>query len=281
MPLRLALFWTAVVGSLALTPPADAQPPAVQEVPVETGGAIEPPAPTPPPSAGVPRDSVQRDARPVPEEALDAFRNDPTYQYDRPTPEQPSLMEILMRWVNENIFSPLARSARDDTWRWPWLALAVGIGIWVILRLLRADGGGLFGRSDREAGAVGDLLDVEDIESVDLAGRWRAARDKGRYRDAVRWRYLALLQSLAAADWITWQKNKTNHDFLREVRSGHPESARDMAALTRAFEWVWYGDRPVDADRFARLDARYAAFESDLTPASRTSESIRVEAPAS
>ena len=133
----------------------------------------------------------------------------------------------------------------------------------MIARLLRADTGGLFRRRDRlpesEEGAV--LLDVEHIESVDLDRLVGQARRDERYRDAVRLLYLRTLQDLAAQHLIVWKKDKTNRDFVAELRrSDRHTLTQPFAELTRLFEWVWYGEAAVDRARFQAVDERFRSF---------------------
>lgn len=192
-----------------------------------------------------------RPAEPPP--VLDAYRADPDFQYDRPEAEGPSLWERFWDWVWRTLWGPIEESTSAGFRDVVLIGLAVLALGWVVARLLRAEGGGVFGRSERAGGTAGPLLDAEDIAEVDLGSRLRSALGAEDHREAVRVRYLLLLQALDAAGTIAWRRDKTNRQYVAEVRAADPDRAGAFARATRAFDAVWYGERSVSADLYARL----------------------------
>ncbi|MFN3597542.1 MAG: DUF4129 domain-containing protein, partial [Rubricoccaceae bacterium] len=211
-------------------------------------------------------DAAARTPPALPPGALDRYRNDPAYAYGRPRAEQPSLWNRLMRWLTEALLYPAAQ-AGHGLWRTLFFLAAVLVVAWGVTRALRAEGSRLFAPRDaRMPGASGALLlHVDDIGAVDLGARLRRALGDRDWREATRLRYLLLLQRLDARGEISWRRGATNHDYLRQVRAARPGAfARDFAAATRAFAFVWYGRAPLDTDRFARLAARFDALDAML-----------------
>jgi hypothetical protein len=88
----------------------------------------------------------------------------------------------------------------------------------------------------------------EHFEESDMDRLLRLAVDSGDLKTAVRVLYLRLLWQLHERRWIIWKKDKTNHDFLLEMRSR--KSYRIFNELTLAYEIIWYGDTEVDASGF-------------------------------
>jgi hypothetical protein len=88
---------------------------------------------------------------------------------------------------------------------------------------------------------------------------WRAEADawaaRGEYREAMRRLYLSVLVTLHRARAIEYDRSRTNGDYLRRFQGGPPERAlfRD---LTRAFDFGWYGERPVDAPAYEEFSRR-------------------------
>ncbi len=193
-------------------------------------------------------------ARPVPTAVLDAYRADPDFRYDHPAAEGPSLLQLFWSWLSREVLQPLADASTTEGGTWVLGALAVVGLAWVLARVLRAGPGGVFSRDPARAGA--DLLDADAIAAVDLDARLAEALAGGRHREAVRWRFLRLLQRLDGAGRIAWRRDKTNLDYVREV------AAAPFADAVRVFDHVWYGERPVDARRYARLDAVLARAEA-------------------
>ncbi|NNF59013.1 MAG: DUF4129 domain-containing protein [Rhodothermaceae bacterium] len=205
-------------------------------------------------------DSAAVAPRTVPVDRLDRFLNDPAYHYDRVETRGPSLWEAFLRWLDRVLFQPIGENTTPLFWRILWSSLAVLLLAWLVTRLLRADGSGLFRRRDADLdapeGAI--LLDTEDIEAVDLDALLERALAAQRYRDAARFLYLRALQALTARGLIDWQKNKTNREYLRELRrTSRADLGRPFADVTRLFEWIWYGEATVDAARFAAVQVRF------------------------
>lgn len=220
-----------------------------------------------------PYDSAAAAPRPLPADALDRFRGDPDYQYSRVETEGPSLSELFWRWVQRTFFDPIDENTSPRFWRIFWPALAVLILAFALTRLLRGDFGGVFGRRDRALDAPEGpvLLDAERIEEIDLDALLHEALRNGRFRDAARFRYLLALQRLAARDLIVWEKNKTNRDYLAEVRrAGRASLNAPFAEVTRLFEWIWYGEAPLDAARFDAVRDRFDRFDAALATAPTT-----------
>jgi Domain of unknown function (DUF4129) len=69
---------------------------------------------------------------------------------------------------------------------------------------------------------------------------------QGRLREAVRARYLASLSFLAGRGAIRFERFKTNGEYVDEVGRAIPRAASTFAAITRQFDWAWYGCAPVD-----------------------------------
>lgn len=252
---RRALFPVALALALAAAPVAQFTP-----------GA---PPPPPTPVLAPPPDTDPRTPRALAPDALDAYRADPAFAYGRPRAEQPSLWQRLLRWLGETIFDPVARSG-DRLWTPLLLLVAALVVAWGVARALRADGSRLFAPRDADVPDASDalLLDTDDIGSVDLDARLARALAADDFREATRLRYLRLLQRLDVRGAIAWRRSATNRDYLWQVRAARPGPfARDFAAATRAFAFVWYGRAPLDAARFARLAARFDALDEALDEA--------------
>lgn len=190
--------------------------------------------------------------RPAPP-ALDAYRADPDFQYENPEAEGPTLMERLWRWLRRSLWDPIRDNTTSDGRRVVLVLLAVLALGWAVARLLRVEGSGMFARRSEAGGVGGPLLDADDIAEVDLGTRLRAALDAGDHREAVRVRYLLLLQALDGAGRIAWRRDKTNRQYVAEVRAAGADEGQNFARATRVFDAVWYGERPVPPDLYAEL----------------------------
>lgn len=95
----------------------------------------------------------------------------------------------------------------------------------------------------KASGNAEDTIDnlEENLMESDLM-RWlrQAVQDKN-YRLALRIYYLMIIKELANNGLIDWQKEKTNLDYLYEMRNhgGHHQ----FEELTGIYQLVWYGEK--------------------------------------
>ncbi len=168
---------------------------------------------------------------------------------------------------------PKRRVFQLDT---PWLAVAGKVLLFliaagVLFLLLRA----LLGLEWKPARRIAEKpeelsgIDVEQIEenleAYDLDRYIARALQTGQYDLAIRLRYLSVLKALAGQQLIQWKKDKTNRDYLAELNALPQERA--FRRITNIFEQVWYGQHPVSAAEYRRLEPAFLAFLNALDPA--------------
>jgi Domain of unknown function (DUF4129) len=64
---------------------------------------------------------------------------------------------------------------------------------------------------------------------------------------------------------IAWKKDKTNRDYLNEIRGRN--NYNDFRQLTLVYEIVWYGDTPVKQEEFSNVHRLFNTFKSNLNGA--------------
>lgn len=95
----------------------------------------------------------------------------------------------------------------------------------------------------------------EYLHETDLDRFLREALEKKDYTSAIRIYYLQIIKSLSDKNAIVWSREKTNRDYLRETRDYRLGDA--FHAVTRAYERIWYGNQPLSAADYARLEPRF------------------------
>lgn len=96
------------------------------------------------------------------------------------------------------------------------------------------------------------VTEEEDIREMDLDGMLRDALASGDHKLAIRARFLILLRSLTEKDLITWSQEKTNRDYIRELRK--QPYIETFKQLTLRFELAWYGDQDVRQDDYTSFE---------------------------
>lgn len=102
----------------------------------------------------------------------------------------------------------------------------------------------------------------EYIHETDLERFLREALAAANWPLAVRLYFLQAIKQLSEKEAIAWSKEKTNRDYLREM-SGHLLGAQFRNA-TRQYERVWYGNQPLSAEEFARLEPEFKALLGEI-----------------
>lgn len=88
-------------------------------------------------------------------------------------------------------------------------------------------------------------------EETNMERFLRLSLEAGDYKTSVRILYIMIIQRMHENSWIVWKKDKTNRDYLNEVRSR--KSYVQFRDITLVYEIVWYGDNEITSTEFDRL----------------------------
>ncbi len=99
----------------------------------------------------------------------------------------------------------------------------------------------------------------EDLNDPD--GLLRHAIRNGNYRLAVRYLYLQSLKKLSEKKFIEINSNKTNYEYVKEL--GNQKFVNEFASLTLQYEYVWYGEYPLDRNLFEQIQDGFAQFNKN------------------
>jgi hypothetical protein len=103
----------------------------------------------------------------------------------------------------------------------------------------------------------------ENLAELDFEGLIRQARTKGDYRAAVRLVFLETLNLLTTEGHIRWKINKTNQDYLAELRTSR--FREEFTDLTRSYEYVWYGDYDINEQGFDAMEKIFRTFQQKVS----------------
>jgi len=217
-----------------------------------------------PPLAPAPDDRSRVEVRRPASGELDSYRRDPDFRYEQDYQPRPSLMGKLWEWIVRKINAFLTSESYDKFWKYVILAGVAGL---VVYLLLRADlTGALFGRSASATPLAYQTVE-ENIHEIAFGDRIDEAITQRNYRLAVRLYYLQTLKHLTDRQVIHWQPDKTNRQYAIELASTPYRS--DFDALTRQYEYAWYGEFPVSEEQFNRAREQFEAFFGERRPATR------------
>ncbi|MBX2877598.1 MAG: DUF4129 domain-containing protein [Saprospiraceae bacterium] len=146
--------------------------------------------------------------------------------------------------------------------------LLIVIGIIVAFFVVRQLMGLQLRPRNRKIKRQGDLTinleEIEDkLEEVVLEDFIQEAIRNENFALAIRLYYLEALKTLSQQKQISWKKDKTNRDYLFEMRNS--EFYLPFQKITRLFERVWYGNRSIDAAIFYDIAPTYQKFIADVS----------------
>ena len=137
-----------------------------------------------------------------------------------------------------------------------WI-VAIGLFAYLVYRLFLSNSS-FFSRNRKNVSADIQITteDANDPEAV-----LRNAIRIGNYRLAVRYLYLRALLRLSERKFIEINANKTNYEYVNEVRKH--KFANEFASLTLQYEYVWYGEYPVDKRLFEQIQEGFTQFNKN------------------
>jgi predicted transcriptional regulator len=202
-------------------------------------------------------DTLKREFRSVGYDSVKAVNSDKGFYYKR-------YMDSLLRATQFKVQKPRRRvdlSGSDffsSIFGIIFWILAIGLFVYLVYRLFLSNSSFL---SRSRKNIASDIAVVEEENTSDPDSLLRNAIRNGNYRLAVRYLYLQSLQRLSEKKFIEINTNKTNYEYVMEVR--RHKFANEFASLTIQYEYVWYGEYPVDERLFEQIQGSFTQFNKN------------------
>jgi hypothetical protein len=95
----------------------------------------------------------------------------------------------------------------------------------------------------------------EVLKSKDILKLIEDAILQKNYRLAVRYSYLNILKHLERKEYIIWEQQKTNEDYIKEIKS--IDLKQSFVNLTRLYDFVWYGNFGINETEFVQIESDF------------------------
>jgi hypothetical protein len=170
-------------------------------------------------------------------------------------------LQRLVNWLHAHLHFPSLHLPSLYGGAWQSYVVVVVLLAGVLSALVVAVRRGLFRRLRHPVASPGVTVTDEPEALRPAAWRERAERfaADGRFREALRCRYCALVGELAQRGLLDEVPGRTSGDYERRVGTVLPEVAEQFASVTARFESCWYGHEPSNADEQVLFD-RSAGF---------------------
>lgn len=205
-----------------------------------------------------PSDSSTVNVRTVDTTTLQSITDEPVFKYNELAENPESLLSRIQRWIIQ-----LIQIILDN----PWASVVIRFiffaifGIVLIALINQILGGNMTTAFSRKKSGQSINLNIAEsnLSRVDYDRLLKEALSQNNYHDAVRILYLKALQQLNESELIAWKPDKTNHDYLRELKA-HPTRS-SFSRLTYYYEYVEYGDFEIEKTGFEKVQQIYHQFQ--------------------
>lgn len=199
--------------------------------------------------------------------ALEKYKKDPNFDYREATAKAGlSWWDRFWNWFWELIAKMFGNNQPTHVpsisyFKYIAEAIVVALLIFIIIKLAGLNISNIF-RREPAVIQVPYSESLENIHQITFEEEIEKALNQRNYRLAIRLLYLSTLKQLNDAHLIHWQLEKTNSTYLNELSDvGQRQS---FGVLTRQFEYVWYGDFPVDRQSFQNINTLFHDFKMML-----------------
>lgn len=147
-----------------------------------------------------------------------------------------------------------------EFWKTVLLIITIGILLFILYLILKK-----IKPSDSKIS-----VDIEDewnptvVTKSELELKLEKAIMSNNFRECVRIHFMFILKELITSNAIDWKPEKTNYDYLTEVRKS--KGYDSFEECVRIYDLVWYGDYEIALQDYNRLKPTLENYYQSLNP---------------
>lgn len=205
----------------------------------------------------------------IDKDQLEPFKNNPDFDYDVVKSAAPDWWISFKNWLGKviiKIFEWLfgiekaAGAFAKFLEVLPYVLLAVLVFILIKFFLNVNARAVMHAKKNQASVALSEEEHIIKNENIQqLIHNALAQKD---YRLAVRYYYLYMLQLMTEKELISWELQKTNEDYTKELQQ--PELVQPFKASTRLYNYFWYGEFPIDESKYRKAEAEFVTLQNLL-----------------
>lgn len=177
------------------------------------------------------------------------------FNYETQKPKE-SLWDVIKRKIAQLFFKNIdpnkASNYTINLLRFVGI-LIIAIILFVLIRyLMSKDGNFLFAKKNRTINITSQDIE-ENIHEINFPESIRKFENEKNYRSAIRYHFLFSLKKMADKNLINWNLEKTNRDYLKELKNENMRE--DFRRIIYIYDYIWYGE-------FDAQDSDYQNYKS-------------------
>lgn len=193
----------------------------------------------------------------IDKERIEAFKEERAFKYD--VFEDANSEKGFLYYLFEDYWDEI-RTVLKGIYTIRYLLLGLMIIFFLVL-VLRSANLNLFAKGEQLDNITMDEINPEHIE---WEKEIRKAEQDHNYRLAVRCHFLKGLKILSRKHMIQWRVEKTNYDYLMEIKEEGVNSLFNK--LCFEYEAIWYGNFDVDEAKYLSIVADFNQLDSLIDP---------------
>jgi hypothetical protein len=189
---------------------------------------------------------------------IEAFKDDPRFNYAIEKQKEASIswwdrLKFEISMYIADLFNTVASSGALS---FVVILLCVLLICLLLMKLIGVDYKTVLGRKKLDTPEI-DIY-TENVHEMNFDALISGALKNQDYRLAIRFIYLRNLKLLSDKEIITWSASKTNYSYRNEISSDNLRSK--FLETTLIFDYVWYGEFPVEEVLFSEISGRMNSF---------------------
>ena len=134
--------------------------------------------------------------------------------------------------------------------------------IYLAYVLFNEGGSGLFSTKQNKKLENHAEITAENIESSDIDSLISSAEQDNNYRLAIRYYYLLVLKTLSLKNHIKIEDDKTNAEYLNEIRS--KPFSHNFEYTSYLYNYIWYGEFPLNTDQYLMAKGNFITLLNEV-----------------
>ncbi|MCM5664299.1 DUF4129 domain-containing protein [Galbibacter mesophilus] len=142
-----------------------------------------------------------------------------------------------------------------------YFAIILAVIYFIVKAILKKEGRWIFGKSSNKK-----VLNVQDIESniyeTDFKKLIEEAVQQQNFRLAIRYYYVWLLKELSEKGHIDYDVEKTNSDYLHEIKEQRLKTNFSYASYL--YNYIWYGEFVIVHEEYNKAALQFENYINNL-----------------
>ena len=219
-------------------------------------------------SLNVQVDDSKIEIQTISEEDLTPYLNDKDFNYSIESHKE-SIIDKFFTWLSNilrDFFEAIFGIGQVDGLLYfifnivPYILLAILIFL-LIRFFLKVNAQNIIAKSNQSASVL--ITEEEQIiKNEDINALIEAAIKQKNFRLAIRYYYLRTLKYLTEKELIIWEQQKTNNDYILEIKTDHLRKSFEQ--LTYIYDYVWYGEFDIDEIKFHSFSSNFKDVNKEI-----------------